>query len=215
MCVFSIQLANSSMTGGSSSKPAPVQTPQITGVSHICFFCCSNFICSVKNLSKNVIVVCDDCMGKRDEIRQAILGFHSILDRLTLLESQVITENAAVVSEQVKNNSESIKQLTVKQDLSDRKMNLIVCGLDEVQVNFPDQETKNILAHIDLPGLSCSTTRIGKSKLARISFALERDRTAVLKNARKLKGHEKYEKVMTVLVKVAAELEFYYVTIIM
>jgi len=166
-----------------------------TTVRHICFFCINSFNSKLSSLSKNVIVVCDDCLGKREEFRQAILGYQCVIDRLNKLESQCTNIDSVTVSKQVKTNSDLIKQISDKQEIKDRKTNLILYGLDEHQIDNPEPIVRDILSHLELPDLSCSTARIGKSRLARISFSLENDRHIVLKNSKKLKGHINYGKV--------------------
>lgn len=163
-------------------------------VSHECFFCNNVLNCRLNGIAKNVIAACDDCMGRKEEYRKAIFGYQNIIDRLNKLEAARDIDTV-IVSEQVKCNSELIKKISEKQDIKDKKLNLIIYGLEEEQCIAPEPITRSILSHLNLPHVSCKAARIGSSKLVRLRFTMEKDRDEALKSAKKLKGHTEYGKV--------------------
>jgi len=144
---------------------------------------------------RNMIVACDDCIGRREQIRDAVFGFQGVLTRLAQIESKILISEPNEISSQVKSNSAMIKRMSEMQEIKDRKLNLILYGLEEAQVENHSEIANEVFTLLNPDVVQHNAVRLGKSKLIKITFSNAADRLSVLNNSKRLKHHPVYNKV--------------------
>jgi len=134
-------------------------------------------------------------MGRREEIREAFFGYKHILQRLEQLESKnVHTSNNEVTNQEI-SNSVMMKQISELQEIKDKRLNVILYGLDDEQAEDNINTVNEVLKCVNPDVINYRVTRLGKSNLQKISFNNNTDRISILKNSKVLKLHPSYNKI--------------------
>ena len=199
---MSLASTNASQTTSVSQNP---DKTKILNAKYDCFFCCCKFVSVKVNFTENCLMVCNDCMGNKDKIRDAILSYDRmtenlklITDRVCSLESKLVTPlelEQKSVSEMIKLNSDKIKMLSEKQDYSDRKMNIIINGLDASMGNGLSYVVSEIFSFLGLNSNTWQANRVNHTNLVRVVFASTPERLYILKNSNKLRFERAYAKI--------------------
>ena len=122
----------------------------------------------------------------------------SITSRVTSLEASILkpTEaNANSFSNLLKLNSDKIKKLSERQDLNDRKLNLIIRGLDVSMGYGLSSVVSEIFHFLGYSLNNWSAHRINNSNLVRVIFNSAPERLHVLKNAKNLRNLHIYSQI--------------------
>ena len=149
-------------------------------------------------------MVCTECMGNKDKIREAILNIDIMADNLKLLsgrveqlENKYVTNpdpfcDVKTVSELVRSNSDKIKKLTEKQDQTDRKFSIIIKGLDASMGEGLSYVVKEIFCYLGYTLGNWQAHRINHTNLVRVIFTSIPERLYVLKHSNKLRYEQSY-----------------------
>ena len=154
----------------------------------------------------NVVMICNDCSTKKEIIRESFLTIKAhtrtldlLSDRITALENKdsLLTlatdlEVQASVSQQVKVNSDMIKQLTNKQEIKERQSNIIIQGMDASMGNGLREVIFKIFEYLGYSLTTWTATRIGSTNLVKVYFKSQDEASFLIKNAKRLRSQESY-----------------------
>ena len=85
--------------------------------------------------------------------------------------------------------------MSEKQQIKDKKLNVILYGLNEEQIDNHTEIANEVITLLNPEIVQHNTVRLGKSRLVKITFKNEADRLSVLRNSKSLKRHHLYSKI--------------------
>ena len=192
-------------SASASTRQPEASFSKIPNAKYDCFFCCCKFVSAKVNFTDNCIMACNDCMGNKDKIRDAILSYDKLTDNLKLITERVTSLETKFVippefdkqrvSDLIKENSDKIKVLSEKQDFSERKLNIIISGLDASMGEGLSYVVREVFSYLGLNSDTWEANRINHTNLVRVIFTSTPERLYVLKQSNKLRFERAYSKI--------------------